>query len=113
VLAAPDIARVCADAMGFDLQKLTRRLFVDAAQVFGGGRVALDRRDPANPVVSITAGAAVAELPVNENLLKIGEKIQTLEGVVVYAPNTDRAYIPLQAVNAIQGSRAALPGITN
>jgi alkaline phosphatase len=113
VLAAPDIARVCAAAMGFDLQRLTRRLFVDAAQAFGGGRVVLDRRDPANPVVRITAGATVAELPVNKNLLKIGEKMRTLEGVVVYAPNTDRVYIPLQAVNAIRGTRAALPRITN
>jgi alkaline phosphatase len=113
VLAAPDIARVCAAAMGFDLQKLTRRLFVDATQAFGGGRVMIDRRDPANPVVSITAGATVAELPVNKNLLKIGGKIRTLEGVVVYAPNTDRVYVPLQAVNAIQGARAALPQITN
>jgi alkaline phosphatase len=113
VLEAPDIARVCASAMGFDLQKLTERLFVDAGQAFGDGRVLLDRRDPANPVVSITVGATTAELPVNKNLLRIGEKAYALEGVVVYAPKPDKAYIPLQAVHLVRGSRTALPKITN
>jgi len=32
---------------------------------------------------------------------------------VVYAPNTDKAYIPLQAVHMIRGSKEALPKITN
>jgi alkaline phosphatase len=88
-------------------------LFVDAGQAFGDGRVLLDRRDPANPVVSITVGATTAELPVNKNLLRIGEKAYALEGVVVYAPKPDKAYIPLQAVHLVRGSRTALPKITN
>ncbi len=113
VLAAPDIARVCAEAMGFDLRKLTQRLFVSAAQAFADGRVAIDSRDPANPVVTIAAGGKTAELPVNQNRLKMGEKMHALEGVVVYVPNTDKAYIPLQAVHMIRGSRAALPKITD
>jgi alkaline phosphatase len=113
VLEAPEIARVCAAAMGFDLHKLTQRLFVDAARAFPDGRVAVDRRDPANPVVTIAAVGRTAELPVNKNLLTIGEKVHALEGVVVYVPNTDKAYIPLQAVHTIRASRAALPGITN
>ncbi len=112
VLAAPDMARVCADAMGFDLHKLTQRLFVPAAQAFADGRVALDKSDPANPVVTIAAAGKTAELPVNQNRLKMGEKLHALEGVVVYVPNTDRAYIPLQAVHMIRGTRAALPKIT-
>jgi len=111
VVAAPDIARVCADAMGFDLHKLTQRLFVPAAQAFADGRVTLDQSDPANPVVAIAAAGQTAELPVNQNRLKMGEKLYALEGVVVYVPNTDRAYIPLQAVHLIRGERAALPKI--
>jgi len=111
VLAAPDIGRLCAAAMGFDLQKLTRRLFVDAAQAFGGDRVAIDKSNPANPVVAIASGGKTAELPVNKNLLKIDEKLYPLEGVVVYSPNTDKAYIPQQAVHRIKGSRQPLPTI--
>jgi len=113
MLAAPDIARVCADAMGFDLQNLTQRLFVSAAQAFADGRVTMDKRDPANPVVTIASGGKTAELPVNKNLLKIGEKMYPLEGIVLYDSKSDKAYIPLQAVHMIKASRAALPKITN
>ena len=113
VMAAPDIARVCAAALGFDLHKLTQRLFVAAAQAFPNGQVTMDKRDPANWVVSIAAGGKTAELPVNKNLLKIGEKLHPLEGVVVYDPNSDKAYIPLQAVHMIKGSKQPLPKIAN
>jgi alkaline phosphatase len=113
VLDAPDIARVCAAAMGFDLEKLNRRLFVEAGQAFGDGRVAVDTSDPANPVVKIAAGGKTAELPVNKNLLRLGQKMHALEGVVVYAPNTGKAYIPLQAVNLIKGSGQPLPEISD
>jgi alkaline phosphatase len=99
--------------MGFDLQKLTERLFVDASRAFAHGSVTLERSSPANPVVTITFGGKSAELPVNKNLLKIGEKLYSLEGVVVYAPNTAKAYIPLQAVHMIKGSRQPLPEIIN
>jgi alkaline phosphatase len=99
--------------MGFDLEKLNRRLFVEAAEAFEAGNVALDKSDPANPVVKIASGGKTAELPVNKNLLKMGEKMYALEGVVVYAPNTGKAYIPLQAVNMIRGTRQSLPKIEN
>ncbi len=111
MIDAPEIARVCASAMGFDLEKLNRRLFVDAARAFPG-RVAVDLGQPANPVVTIaTAAGLTAELPVNKNFLKLGEKVYPLEGVVVYAKGTGLAYIPQQAVGLIQGTRG-LPKIT-
>jgi alkaline phosphatase len=111
VIDAPQIARICASAMGFDLEKLNRRLFVDAALAFPG-QVTIDRSQPANPVVKIaTAVGLAAELPVNKNVLQLGEKLYPLEGVVVYAKDTDRAYIPQQAVGLIQGTRG-LPKIT-
>jgi len=113
VVDAPDIARICAAAMGFDLEKLNRRLFVEAAKAFEGGQVALDTSDPANPVVTIMAGGKTAALPVNKNLMKMGEKMHALEGVVVYIPNTGKAYIPLQAVHMIKGSKQPLPKISN
>jgi alkaline phosphatase len=113
VVDAPDIARVCAAAMGFDLEKLNRRLFVEAGKAFEGGKVTVDKSDPANPVVKIATGGKTAELPVNKNLLKMGEKMYALEGVVVVAPDTDKAYIPLQAVNMIRGFKQPLPKILN
>jgi alkaline phosphatase len=113
VLAAPDMAHVCAAAMGLDLHKLTPRLFVSAAQAFANDRVAVDRRDPANPILTISARGKTFELPVNKNLLKIGEKEVPLEGVVVYVPDSDKAYLPMQAVHLIRESRVSLPRITN
>ena len=75
-------------------------------------QVTIDRSQPANPVVKIaTAAGLAAELPVNKNVLQLGEKLHPLEGVVVYAKDTDRAYIPQQAVGLIQGTRG-LPKIT-
>jgi alkaline phosphatase len=112
VLEAPEIGRVCAAAMGLDLEKLNRRLFVEAATAFAGGKVAVDKSDPANPVVKIAFGGKTAELPVHKNLLKMGERMYALEGVVVYAPNTEKAYIPLQAVHMIKGTQQPLPGIS-
>ncbi len=110
VIDAPEIARICASAMGFELEKLNRRLFVDAALAFPG-QVTIDRSQPANPVVKIaTAAGLTAELPVNKNFLWMGEKVYPLEGVVVYAKETGRAYIPQQAVGLIQGTRG-LPKI--
>jgi alkaline phosphatase len=110
VVDAPDIGRICASAMGIDLQRLNHRLFVDASEAFPG-RTTVDRGQPANPVVKIaTPGGLTAELPVNKNFLKMGEKVYPLEGVVVVAPKTGRAYVPQQAVNLIRGTNG-LPGI--
>jgi hypothetical protein len=75
------------------------------------GRLGADKSDPANPVVKIDYRGSAAELPVNTNFLKLGERMFALAGVVVYAPATGRAYIPLQAVQMIRGDKAALPGI--
>jgi alkaline phosphatase len=113
MIDAPDIARVCAVAMGFDILKLNQRLFVDAGQAFKGGQVVLDKSDPANPAVKITVEGKTADLPVNKNLIKIDEKMYALEGVVVYAPNTEKAYIPIQAVHLIKGLKRPLPNIAN
>jgi alkaline phosphatase len=111
VLDAPDIGRFCAAAMGLDLAKLNRRLFVDAAQVFGSGAVRVDRTDPANAVVKIDFEGRSAELPVNKNFLGLGRHLHALEGVVVVAETTGKAYIPLQAVNLIRGHQGPLPGV--
>ncbi|MCK7504134.1 MAG: alkaline phosphatase [Desulfobacterales bacterium] len=63
-------------AMGFDLAKLNRRLFVDAAQAFAGGQVARGQVRPGQPGGEhrLPAGQT-AELPVNKNLLKMGERM--------------------------------------
>ncbi len=112
MLDAPDIARVCADAMGLDLERLNRRLFVDAAEAFVDGFVTMAAIDSANPVVRIDFQGRCAELPVNQNVIRLGQRAHVLEGVVVFNSKTGRAFIPRQAVNLIRSSKKELPKVT-
>jgi alkaline phosphatase len=112
LLEGPDIGKMSAQALGMNLKPLNERLFQEATTALEGGQVTIDKSDPANPVVKITYQEKKAELPVNKNILKLdGETIQ-LEGVVVYAPDTGKAYLPSQAINLIKGSASTLPSVT-
>ena len=112
LLEAPAVGRACAQALGLSLEQLNARLFQDADKVLPGGRVAVDRSEPENPVVQITLPGKVAELPVNKNLLRLNGKTISLEGVVVYAPDTGKAYIPLEAVHRLIGRPEPLPAVS-
>jgi alkaline phosphatase len=111
VIDGPEIGRICARAMGLDLEKLNQRLFVEAGKAFGDGNVRVDKRDPQNPVVLIQHKGKTAELPVNKNWLLFDGKARPLEGVVVYAAETQKAYIPMQAVHFIRMSKEPLPSV--
>ncbi|MEW6667813.1 MAG: alkaline phosphatase [Thermodesulfobacteriota bacterium] len=111
VLDGPEVGKICAEAMGLDMGRLNRRLFVDAAKAFGDGAVRIDKRDPKNPVIIIHHEGRQGELSVNRNWLILDGRARPLEGVVVYAPKKERAYIPLQAEQWIKGSKKPLPGI--
>jgi alkaline phosphatase len=101
---APDLGRKMAEAMGLDLDRLTQRLFLDAGPAFPKGKVTVVT-DGDNLVVKITLPDKTAELPVNKNILMTDGRSEELEGVVVYAPNTGKAYIPSQAVVRLRGSK--------
>jgi alkaline phosphatase len=109
----PEIGKICAAALGLDLDKLTSRLFVDADQAFArGGRVFLDQTDERNPLVKVEFKGKSAELAVNKNLVNVGNVVSEVEGVVVYAPDIGKIYLPLQAVQMIKGTVKGLPHIT-
>lgn len=103
LLDAPQIGRLIAAVLGLDLRRLNERLFVEADQAFKHGKVSVDKSDPANPVVRVEFRGRTADLPVNKNLLRIGNETLELEGVVVLAPNTGKVYLPMQAVDIIRG----------
>lgn len=111
LLDGPDIGKACAAAMGLNLDRLNQRLFVEAGKVFGEHQVSLDKTDPNNPVARIRFGDKLAALPVNKNILMIDDRLITLEGVVVYAPDTNKVYLPLQGVHAIKGLDEELPSV--
>ena len=85
-----------------DLEETTRRLFVDAAAVFGTDSVSVAGAQGPSPVVRITANGRTVQLPANKNLLVFEGRVHALEGVVVYVPPTGRAYIPQQAVAMVR-----------
>ena len=72
----------------------------------------LDQTDEHNPLVRVELKGKAAELPVNKNLIKVGGVVSEVEGVVVYAPDTGKIYLPLQAVQMIKGTVKGLPHIT-
>ncbi len=105
-----ELAETVADVLGLNMTQLQNRLFVSLDDAFGNENWILDETNPDNPVAKLSAtlsGCYIqAELPINKDLLTItatlsGEKIEkefNLEGVVVYAANTGRVYVPRQAV---------------
>jgi alkaline phosphatase len=111
LLDGPDIGKVCAGAMGLNLERLNGRLFVDAGRIFGDANVKVDKRDRLKPVVRVRHAGRDAELPINKHWLIVDGKARRMEGVVIYAEEKERAYIPMQAVNIIRGSKDALPSV--
>jgi alkaline phosphatase len=105
LLDGPEIGLVTAKALNLDMDELNKRLFVEAVRAFKESRVEVDLSDTHNPVVVITRNGKTAKLPVNKNILMMDGKEILLEGIVVYAPDTKKAYVPMQAVNLITGAR--------
>lgn len=99
-----DIAKLSAKALGFNLDDVDKKLFVEAAQAFAklGAAVSIDKQDPANPVLVVTKGAQRAELPFSKNILRFNGKVYELPGLTVLAPLTGKAYVPEQAVALLQ-----------
>jgi len=111
LLDGPEIGTWTATALGIDLNALNRRLFVDVAAALAGAQVSVEEVEPNNLVVRIALGDKTAELPVNKNLLVIAGQSIELEGLVVHAKDTNRTYVPLQAVQLMTGQPVSLPPI--
>jgi alkaline phosphatase len=107
----PEIGKVTASALQVNLDNLNRRLFVDAGEAFGRENVTIDKTDPLNLKVRVDFAGQRAELPVNKNIIILNGTEAELEGAVVYIANTDKAFIPMQAVNLIKGTDETLPVI--
>jgi len=100
-----ELAEVVADVLGLNMDHAQNRLFVNLDDAFSEWE--LDKSDPQNPMAKLSGNKASAELPCNKDLLTITTKhgktkTYNLEGVVVYAPNTNRVYVPEQAVKIMK-----------
>ena len=91
-----ELAKITADALGFNLDYINKELFVEVGKEFTDYN--LDKTDTTDLVLKINA----LELPISKNLLISDGEIHELNGLVVYAPKTDKVYIPREAVRLIK-----------
>lgn len=99
------LAHHMASVMGFDLQALQERLFVDAAPSLAalGLMAELDRTQAANPVLRVrNSQGEEVRLPIHKNELLTAERTHELEGVVVWSDQTGKVYVPRQALTLIR-----------
>jgi alkaline phosphatase len=98
------IAHMCADWMGFKLDKVDGELFVEASSALTalGATVSIDGTDPANKVLVAQKGSVTARMPFSKDLLTVvsgsQQKTHELDGITVYADKSGKVYIPEEAV---------------
>jgi alkaline phosphatase len=102
-----EIAGYIAKELGFDLNKVNSRLFVEVGDVFskdnGDGKLdkneyRLETANSSNPVLRI----GDCQLPIDKNILIRNGITHELEGIVTYAPETGRIYIPAEVVPLVK-----------
>jgi alkaline phosphatase len=105
-----EIATYIAKKMGFNLNKVNTRLFVEVGDVFskdnGDGKLdkneyMLDMTDSSNPVLRI----GDCQLPIDKNILIKNGKTIELEGIVTYSQKTGSIYIPAQVIPMVKGTK--------
>ncbi|PFJ18701.1 alkaline phosphatase [Bacillus cereus] len=94
-----DIAKTMAKAMGFNLEELTNKLFLESESAFKeiGATVTIDNTDVANPVLVVKHNKVGAQLFVNKNIIRINGKDYELGSVVV--ESNGRFYVPEEAIH--------------
>ncbi|MDQ1253852.1 MAG: alkaline phosphatase [Euryarchaeota archaeon] len=105
-----EIAKYIAKELGLDLNKANSRLFVEVGSAFskdnGDGKLdkneyQLNMTDPSNLVLRI----GDCQLPIDKNILIKKGATRELEGIVTYAPETGKIYIPAEVVSLIKGTK--------
>ncbi len=92
-----DVNRYMQKVLGLDLASLRDTLHLPAALFEArGGKVALDVADAANPVVRVTRGKDILELPVNKNQAVLNGRLIRLNGLVTVVGG--RIWVPRQAI---------------
>ena len=71
-----DIAKTMAKAMGFNLEEVTNKIFLESEQVFKkiGATVTADKTEGANPLLVVKRNKVEAQLFGNKNIIRINGK---------------------------------------
>jgi alkaline phosphatase len=97
-----ELAMIVADVLGFSLDIIDQRLFVNVADEFEATEWEINDSDPSNLVLEITVNGKETGLPASKDLLiSDGSEIE-LEGIVVYIPMCEEWFIPQQAIDYLK-----------
>jgi alkaline phosphatase len=95
-----ELAKIAADAMNVDLEKISDFLYVDLGEA--GIAYEIDKSDAENPVVVVDG----AKLPVGKDYMTVEKRWRTitfkLPGVTVHAPTTDKVYVSKRALRILK-----------
>ncbi|MCU5339679.1 alkaline phosphatase [Bacillus cereus] len=92
-----DIGKTMAKAMGFNLEEITNKLFVESESAFKrkGATVTIDKIDAVNSVLIVKRNNVTAQLFINKNIIRIKNKDYELGSVVV--ESNGKFYVPEEA----------------
>jgi len=91
-----DLADIAVDAIGVNLKKTTRKLYVDLDDVTSDYEIDMET-DPENPVLRV----AGAELPISKDYMIKNGRTKKLPGLTVHAPATGKVYISREAIRSL------------
>jgi hypothetical protein len=104
-----DMAKIVADRLDLNLEKVQNRLYVDVSAVFKPNEYSLNMADPANPVLQISFNGKTATLPVSKDTMIVTSnngysRTYALEGLTVRTPmiSQNQVFIPQQAVQLLK-----------
>jgi len=91
-----DLAKIAAEAMRTDLDKVSDYLYVDLDTVISSFDI--DDTDPENLVVKVKG----AEMPVSKDYMVYRGRTIPMPGLTVYAPATGKVYVSKKAVKILR-----------
>lgn len=99
-----DIAKICAQHMGLNLENISAALFIDAREAFTsfGAAVRIDKTDAKNPVLLAQKGSVIVRIPFHKNILQIGPIVHQMPGIAVFISNNGKLFIPIASVELVK-----------
>jgi alkaline phosphatase len=94
-----DIAYLCANAMGFRLNDVTQRLFVEARTIFGDAILTIDTAGVmlSKGHLTVRKEERQAVFPFFKNIMIVDQDTVQLEGITVYSLYAHKVFLPRQA----------------
>lgn len=99
-----DIAKICAQRLGFNLEDVSAKLFIDSQKAFTslGAHVHIDETDVKNPVLVAKKGSVTVHIPFHKNKLKINATEYRMPGIAVFVPKTGQIFIPKSSIELVK-----------